>query len=203
MSKQILIESVTPKVANMISEAKGNNMYLKGIFAEGDIKNGNGRNYPVDELQKAVKQVKEDLDKGISILGELNHPNDLNINLERASHMITEMYLEGSKVIGKAKILNTPMGNIAKTLITDGVKLGVSTRGAGEVYEGKVRNFTFVTVDIVANPSAPNAYPNVIRESIENNKILSLAEACVHDDKAQNYLKEEMRKFLSSILGKV
>ncbi len=203
MSKQILIESVTPKVANMISEAKGNTMYLKGIFAEGDIKNGNGRNYPVDELQKAVKQVKEDLDKGISILGELNHPNDLNINLERASHMITEMYLEGSKVIGKAKILNTPMGNIAKTLITDGVKLGVSTRGAGEVYEGKVRNFTFVTVDIVANPSAPNAYPNVIRESIENNKILSLAEACVHDDKAQNYLKEEMRKFLSSILGKV
>ena len=203
MSKQILIESVTPKVANMISEAKGNNMYLKGIFAEGDIKNGNGRNYPVDELQKAVKQVKEDLAKGISILGELNHPNDLNINLERASHMITEMYLEGSKVIGKAKILNTPMGNIAKTLITDGVKLGVSTRGAGEVYEGKVRNFTFVTVDIVANPSAPNAYPNVIRESIENNKILSLAEACVHDDKAQNYLKEEMRKFLSSILGKV
>lgn len=203
MSKQILIESVTPKVANMISEAKGNNMYLKGIFAEGDIKNGNGRNYPVNELQKAVKQVKEDLDKGISILGELNHPNDLNINLERASHMITEMYLEGSKVIGKAKILNTPMGNIAKTLITDGVKLGVSTRGAGEVYEGKVRNFTFVTVDIVANPSAPNAYPNVIRESIENNKILSLAEACVHDDKAQNYLKEEMRKFLSSILGKV
>jgi hypothetical protein len=92
------------------------------------------------------------------------------------------------------------MGNILKNLLEAGVRVGVSSRGSGEVYEGKVKDFQFVTVDAVSTPSAPNAYPNLIRESIENQKIMTLAEAVQHDPKAQQYLASEIKKFLASVL---
>lgn len=135
-------------------------------------------------------------------MGELDHPQTLSINLDRVSHVITEMDMNGSNAIGKARMLNTPMGNIARELINSGVALGVSSRGAGQVNEdGGVSGFQFVTVDIVAQPSAPNAYPQTVYESLElaknGHNILDLAEAVRHDPSAQKYLKEEILSWLS------
>jgi hypothetical protein len=131
----------------------------------------------------------------------LDHPQTLTINLDRISHVITEIKLEGSNAIGKLKILDTPMGKIAKELVNSGVALGVSSRGAGNVNEGGgVSGFQFVTVDLVAQPSAPNAYPRAVYESLDQYKygknIISVAEAVKDDPIAQKYLKEEIMKWL-------
>ena len=197
----LLIEQVMPSEAKLVVESSDNkNMYLNGIFMMGGIKNRNGRVYQPQEISRAVDQLNEQVRSGFSVMGELNHPDNLSINLDRVSHIITEMRMVGNNAIGKAKVLDTPCGNIVKALINGGAKLGVSSRGSGNVtMEGTVNDFSFITVDVVANPSAPNAYPDVIRESVENSKIMSLAEAAVHDEKAQAYLKQEMMKFLDSI----
>jgi hypothetical protein len=108
--------------------------------------------------------------------------------------------MDGNNAIGKMKLLNTPTGNIAKGLIEGGVRLGVSSRGTGNVNEsGSVSDFSFVTVDIVSQPSAPDAYPNVVQEALNNKKVLTLAEAMVNDKKAQSYFKKEMTAFLESL----
>lgn len=109
------------------------------------------------------------------------------------------MKMDGNRAIGRAKILNTPMGMLTKQLAEGGVKLGVSSRGAGTVTNGKVSDFSFLTVDIVHNPSGPGCYPDVIREAQEHNRIMSLAEAVVHDAAAQKYFRDEVMKFLSKI----
>lgn len=111
--------------------------------------------------------------------------------------------MDGNNAVGKCKLLNTPMGNIARGLLEGGVRLGVSSRGTGNVNEsGEVSDFQFVTIDIVSQPSAPDAYPNMVREGLEDKKILTLAGAVIHDDAAQKYFKIEMQKFINSILGK-
>jgi hypothetical protein len=108
--------------------------------------------------------------------------------------------MDGANAIGKMKLLNTPSGNIAKGLIEGGVRLGVSSRGTGNVNEsGSVSDFSFVTVDIVYQPSAPDAYPNVVQEAMGNKKVLSLAEALVEDPKAQAYLRKEIKSFLEAL----
>lgn len=199
--KTLLIEQLTPAEANIICEASAGEktMYLQGIMMQGGIRNRNQRVYPEDEIAKAVNQLNEQIQSGFTCLGELNHPDSLTINLDRVSHIITEMWMDGKNAIGKAKILNTPCGNIVKALIEGGARLGVSSRGSGEVVGGSVRNFQFITVDIVSQPSAPDAYPNVVMESLENPKIMTLAEAVVHDPAAQRYLKSEIFKFLTSL----
>lgn len=204
-----LKEHLTFSQANIITEAQddgngGKNLYMKGIFIEGDVKNQNGRIYPKDEIHSAVKAINEKIKKGYSVLGEADHPDDLNINLDRVSHMITEMDINGANGIGKLKILPTPMGNICKTLLESGVKLGVSSRGSGNVNEGgHVKDFEIITVDIVANPSAPDAYPDPIYERIMNhrrgNVLMDVASAVRHDDRAQHYLQEEMIKFINNL----
>jgi len=135
-------------------------------------------------------------------MGELDHPESLNINLDRVSHVITDIRLEGNNAIGKAKLLDTPMGQIAKELAKSGVALGVSSRGAGQVNEGQVSGFQFVTVDIVAQPSAPNAFPNTVYESLEYAKnghnIMDLAEAVREDVAAQKYLKKEIMNWIKT-----
>jgi hypothetical protein len=202
MSKLVLIESLTPNQANIIEESTtdGKNFYLSGIFMQADIKNRNSRVYPLSEIAAAVAAVNEKIKLGTPICGELNHPSDLQINLERVSHVITEMRMDGLNAIGKAKLLNTPTGNIAKALLEGGVRLGVSSRGTGAVNEGVVSDFQFVTVDIVSDPSAPSAYPDMVRESVENTKILTLAEAVVHDDTAQKYLQKEIQSFIKMVM---
>lgn len=205
IKQQILIEELTPVQSNIITESVsgGKDLYLQGIFMQAECVNGNGRNYPVDEIAAAVKYVNEKIAEGVSICGELNHPSDLAINLERVSHVITEMHMEGNDAIGKAKLLNTPMGNIAKALIDGGVRIGVSSRGTGEVNEGVVSGFQFVTVDIVSTPSAPNAFPSVISESMQriqdDRRIVTLAEHVCNDKDAQKYLAKALKGFIEQL----
>ena len=207
----VLIENLTPKVANMVSESKkhedGKNTYLSGIWMQAECVNGNERSYPLMEIQKAVNDINARISEGFFIPGELNHPEHLNIDLERVSHIITEMKMVGNNAIGKALIVDdAPMGRIAIALIEKGLKLGVSSRGTGIINEGKVSDFTFITADIVATPSAPNAYPTAIREGIEylsnGKEIIKLAEAVIHDNAAQKYFIKEMKTFIDMLTRK-
>jgi len=205
MTQQLLFEELLPSQAGLITESStdGLNTWLSGIFMQADIKNRNGRVYPITEISAAVKSAQQRIAESNGIFGELDHPQTLSINLDRISHVITELRVEGSNAIGKAKLLETPMGKIAKELAKSGVALGVSSRGAGAVNEsGGVTGFQFVTVDIVAQPSAPNAYPQTISESLEMAKnghnIMKLAESVRHDPSAQVYFKNEIMKWLNT-----
>ena len=201
--QKLLIEHLVPQAARLTEQAVGGNLYLNGIMMQAEMKNGNGRNYPLSEISKAVDEAAIRIKEGNYICGELNHPDVLSINLANVSHAITEIYMDGNNAIGKMKLLNTPSGNIARGLIEGGVRLGVSSRGTGNVNEsGSVSDFSFVTVDIVSQPSAPGAYPDIVREALETKKIMSLAEAMVHDPKAQSYFRKEMQTFIKSIFKK-
>ena len=204
--KPLLIENLSYDQAKMVTESSedGKNLYMKGIFIEGGLRNQNQRVYPVNEISRAVSSIKEQLNSGYSVLGEVDHPTNLRINLDRVSHMIEDMWMDGPNGYGKLKVIPTPMGNIISTLLESGAKLGVSSRGSGNVNEsGQVSDFEIVTVDIVAQPSAPDAYPKAIRESLMNMRngysMYNLAEAMVYDRKAQKYLKEGILKFIEEL----
>lgn len=204
-----LRELVSPTHANIVTESAdngrgGKDLYMRGIFIQGGVRNQNQRVYPVNEISRAVKSLKEKLSNGYSVLGEADHPEDLNINLDRVSHMIVDMEMNGNDGIGKLKMLPTPMGNVCKTLLESGVKLGVSSRGSGDVdHNGNVSGFEIITVDIVANPSAPDAYPKPIYENLMNhrrsNVIWDVASSVRYDTKAQRYLQEEIVKFITDL----
>jgi len=187
------------KVVVESDDKDGKNLYMKGICIQGGVKNANQRVYPVSEIAKAVKTLNDQLSGGYSVLGEVDHPQDLKINLDRVSHLITEMWMDGPNGYGKLKILPTPMGHLVKTMLESGVKLGVSSRGSGNVREdgsGQVSDFEIVTVDIVAQPSAPGAYPTPIYEHLMNtrggNKAFNLAQEIRQDPKAQKFLKDQL-----------
>lgn len=187
------------KVVVESDDKDGKNLYMKGICIQGGVKNANQRVYPVSEIAKAVKTLNDQLTGGYSVLGEVDHPQDLRINLDRVSHLITEMWMDGPNGYGKLKVLPTPMGQLVKTMLESGVKLGVSSRGSGNVREdgsGQVSDFEIVTVDIVAQPSAPGAYPTPIYEHLMNNKggnkAFNLAKEVRQDPKAQKFLKEQL-----------
>jgi len=130
-----LREHLTFDQANVVLENanEGKDLYLKGIIIQGGIRNANQRVYPVDEIGRAVKTLNDQISGGYTPLGEVDHPEGLNINIDRVSHMITECWMDGSNGYGKLKILPTPMGQLVKTMLEAGVKLGVSSRGSGEV----------------------------------------------------------------------
>lgn len=210
MSYIPLRESLTFDQAQLIVEAKdgvdgkGRDLFMSGIFIQGNQRNQNNRVYPVHEIAKAVESIKERIESGFSVLGEADHPEDLQVNLDRVSHMITKIYMDGPNGIGKLKILPTPMGNIVKTLLESGVKLGVSSRGSGNVAEnGEVKDFEVVTVDIVANPSAPDAYPKAIYEQVmmhrRQKQLMDVAGAAKYDGKAQKYLEDEVLKLIKTL----
>ena len=185
---------------------EGKDLYMKGICIQGGIKNANQRVYPINEIQKAVKTLNDQISSGYSVLGEVDHPDDLKINLDRVSHMITEMWMDGPNGYGKMKILPTPMGQLVKTMLESGVKLGVSSRGSGNVSEyggGQVSDFEIITVDVVAQPSAPGAYPTPIYEHLLNtrggNKAMGLAAEIRDDKKAQKYLKEVLNNIIKDL----
>jgi len=156
-----------------IVEGKNKQQYIKGIFMQSDIQNQNGRVYPFSVLQKEVKNYNNKFVKESRALGELGHPSGPTINLDRVSHIITELYEDGKNFIGKAKIMDTPNGKIVKNLIESGVRLGVSSRGLGSVKANKSgvnevqKDFVLSTVDIVSDPSAPEAFVNGIMEGRE------------------------------------
>jgi hypothetical protein len=209
MSSLYLREHLTFDQARVqvLHEGKdGKDLYMKGICIQGGIKNANQRVYPVNEIQKAVKTLNDQISSGYSVLGEVDHPDDLKINLDRVSHMITEMWMDGPNGYGKMKILPTPMGQLVQTMLESGVKLGVSSRGSGNVSEysgGEVSDFEIITVDVVAQPSAPGAYPTPIYEHLLNtkggSKALGLASEVRNDKKAQKYLQEALNNIIKGL----
>ena len=192
-------------VVESVSEGDKKHLYMKGIFIQGGVKNANERVYPVAEIEVAVQTLNEQITSGYSVLGEVDHPDDLKINLDRVSHMITSMWMDGANGFGKLKILPTPMGDLVTTMLQSGVKLGVSSRGSGNVDDmnGKVSDFEIVTVDIVAQPSAPNAYPKAIYEGMMNmkhgHKLLDIAKDARGDKKVEKYLKEEVMRLIKDL----
>jgi len=192
-------------VVESVSEGDKKNLYMKGIFIQGGVKNANERIYPVSEIESAVQALNDQISEGHSVLGEVDHPDDLKINLDRVSHMITQMWMDGANGFGKLKILPTPMGQLVATMLESGVKLGVSSRGSGNVDDmnGKVSDFEIVTVDIVAQPSAPNAYPKAIYEGMMNmrhgHKLLDLAKDAQGNKKVEKYLKSEVLRLINDL----
>lgn len=201
-----LYEYMSPEQSKVqITESSdGKDLFMQGLFIQGDVKNQNGRVYPKDEIRKAVESVKSRLSNGETVMGELDHPEELQINLDRVSHIITDMHCDDSNGLGKLKIIETPMGNIARALLKAGAKLGVSSRGSGNVNEsGKVSDFDIVTVDIVAQPSAPDAYPKTIYESLFNMRggasLFDTAGALTHDKSAEKYLMKAITGFIDEL----
>lgn len=203
-----LKENLTFDAAQIVVESSGEgskDLFMKGICIQGGVKNANQRIYPVNEIETAVTTLNEQIKTGYSVLGEVDHPDDLKINLDRVSHMITEMWMDGPNGFGKLKILPTPMGQLVKTMLESKVKLGVSSRGSGNVNEsnGHVSDFEIVTVDVVAQPSAPNAYPTAIYEGLMNmrggHRMFEIAKEASVDNKVQKYLKNEVVKLIKDL----
>jgi len=176
-------------------------LHIEGVFLQGDIKNRNGRVYPFGVLEREVGRYNEQYVNVGRALGELGHPDGPTVNLDRVSHKIVSLRAEGSNFVGKAQILNTPMGNIAKSLLESGVKLGVSSRGMGSIEEKNGANYVrddfmlATAADIVADPSAPDAFVNGIMEGKEwvwENGIIKE----VNIAKYQRYISESTRKNL-------
>jgi hypothetical protein len=188
------------------ADGSGKKLYgMQGIFIEGDKRNANERIYPGHEIRRAVDYINTLIVEGHSVLGEVDHPDDLKINLDRVSHMIEKMWCEGSVGYGKLKLLPTPMGMLVKTMLDSGVKLGVSSRGSGNVDDrtGHVSDFEIVTVDVVAQPSAPNAYPKAIYEGLMNMKyghrLVEIAKEAGQDNRVERYLKSEVVKLIKDL----
>ena len=199
---QAKVELVTEDIGD---GSGGKNLYMKGICIQGDKRNANERVYPVREISRAVDTITEQIKNGLSVLGEVDHPDDLKINLDRVSHSMDGMWMNGADGYGKLRILPTPMGQLVKTMLDAGVKLGVSSRGSGNVNDanGHVSDFEIVTVDVVAQPSAPNAYPTAIYESLMNmkygHKVFEIAKEVGQDNKVQRYLKEEVKRLIKEL----
>ena len=202
-----LKEHLTFDAARIVVEGSesGKDLYMKGICIQGGVRNANERVYPMSEIESAVKTLNEQIAEGNSVLGEVDHPDDLKINLDRVSHMITEMWMDGPNGYGKMKVLPTPMGTLVKTMLESGVKLGVSSRGSGNVNEanGHVSDFEIVTVDIVAQPSAPNAYPSAIYEGLMNmnhgHRVLEMARESGQSAQVERHLKKEVLRLIKEL----
>ena len=169
---------ITEEISDVkfITEGKGakKKMYIEGVFLQGNLKNRNGRMYPVDTLAKEVSRYNESFVAKGRAVGELGHPDGPTVNLDRVSHKIVDLHQEGNNFVGKAQLLETPMGKIAKSLLAEGVTLGVSSRGIGTLKEDRDglkvvgEDFQLATAaDIVADPSAPDAFVNGIMEGKE------------------------------------
>ena len=206
--KHTLSEHLSFDQAKIVLESEDvggkKSLHLNGICIQGDIRNANQRIYSSQEIGKAVKTLNEQISGGYSVLGEVDHPQDLKINLDRVSHMITKMWMDGPNGYGKLKILPTPMGQLIQSMLEAGVKLGVSSRGSGEVDgSGNVQGFEIITVDVVAQPSAPGAYPTPVYEHLMNtlggNKAINLSREVQGDAKAQKYIAESLVKIIKGL----
>jgi len=200
---------------NVITEGKGDSkkLYIEGVFLQSELKNRNGRMYPFSVLEKEVSRYNEEYIKTSRALGELGHPDGPTVNLDRVSHRITSLTAEGTNFVGKAQILDTPMGKIAKSLLEDGVKLGVSSRGMGSIDKREDCNvvmddFMLATAaDIVADPSAPDAFVNGIMEGKEwawDNGILKETKVAKYksyiDDATRHNLEERTLTVFNNFL---
>lgn len=202
-----LIKEVTEDI-KYISEAREDgkkDLYIEGVFLQGAIKNRNGRMYPVDTLAKEVRRYDEQYIQKNRAYGELGHPDSPTINLDRVSHMIKSLRQEGQNFVGRAKITDTPMGNIVKALINEGASIGVSSRGMGSLKLNKegiheVQNDFYLSTaaDIVADPSAPDAFVNGVMENVEwvwENNVLVARQARDEIEKAVRSRELEQKSF--------
>lgn len=209
MERKVLIETILPSARPItLLESGASHLVLAGLFLQGGIKNHNGRIYPGHEIERAVTSLNEKIKSTGPIIGELEHPEGLQINSKNASHVITEMWMEGSNGMGKARVINAGFGLIVKGIVEAGGQLGVSSRGSGNVaMEGQVSDFDIVTIDIVTSPSAPNAYPKALRESLERHasgrKTMNLVEHVRHDRSAQKYFSKSLSEFLVQIRDEI
>ena len=204
-----LITETIEDVQILTEEKDGKKLlYIEGVFLQSELKNRNGRMYPFDVLNREVERYNEEYVKSKRALGELGHPDGPTINLDRVSHRITNLRAEGNNFIGKAQILDTPMGNIAKSLLGEGVQLGVSSRGMGSIEKTEdcnvVRDDFMLTTaaDIVADPSAPDAFVNGIMEGKEwvwDNGLLKEREVA----KYQKYMEGANRRTMEEKTLKV
>lgn len=204
LQEHLRFEDAGFKLLTEGQEDGSKNLFMEGIFIQGGIKNHNGRVYPVDQIRKAVELINHCCDKDNGVPGELDHPQELQIHLDRVSHNIVKMWMDGPNGMGKLRLLPTPCGQIAKTLLESGVKLGVSSRGSGNVDSlGNVSDFEMLTVDIVAKPSAPSAYPVPVYEALQHkrfgNNIMDLAESVRGDATAQKYLKQTLLRWVDEL----
>lgn len=208
---------ITETIENVevITEGKGDSkkLYIEGVFLQSELKNRNGRMYPFSVLEKEVGRYNEEYIKTSRALGELGHPDGPTVNLDRVSHRITKLAAEGTNFIGRAQILDTPMGKIASSLLGEGVKLGVSSRGMGSIDKREDCNvvmddFMLATAaDIVADPSAPDAFVNGIMEGKEwawDNGILKETKVAKYksyiDDATRQNLEERTLQVFNNFL---
>lgn len=207
--REVLIETILPD-SNPVRIAEdvtgGKRLFLEGIAIQGEKKNHNGRIYPRPEIERAVNKMSETIGRVGPIIGECDHPEGLTVSLKNASHIIERTWMDGDDGHSRFAVLEHGYGQTIRDLVKIGAKLGVSSRGSGNVdRNGRVSDFDIVTIDIVANPSAHDAYPTPILESLGNTtqgrKVLDLAESVRNDPKAQRYFQKEILTFLNKITG--
>lgn len=207
---ELLIETYTAHEANVIVESynNGKEVGLSGIFMQAEVKNRNGRIYKLHEMVSAVQSLNETIKSQGGVLAEADHPaNRLQSEIKTSAALITEVMMNGNNATGKMRILNTPCGLIVKEIIGSGFRPGVSSRGAGNVgTDGVVEGFVINSIDIVVTPSAQQAYPSTVYESLveslHGKKALTLAEVVKEDKDAQKYFIKEIHKFLSEMVNK-
>lgn len=208
MSRQTLVEHIQPSMASIEVLTEGTSddpcMYLEGVAIQGDVRNRNERVYPLDEIKRAVQDMQSRIEENGPIAGECDHPDNLTTSLQNTSHIIESIRLEDKNGIARFKIMPFGYGEVVQGLIKHGLKVGVSSRGSGSVDdEGRVSDFEIHTIDMVANPSAPGAYPKPIMEAIERSsrgrEALSLNGALRDDPKAQSHFNSLLMGFLDEL----
>jgi len=220
MSKRVdLIEVILPTQKPLIAIQESESLiegtdpqkfyYLEGLFLEGAVPNQNGRKYPRDEIAAAVDKLNAKISEHGPIPGELDHPDGMNLNFDRLAVAITEMRMDGNNGVGRMRVVPEGLGKIVEGAIKAGIRVGVSSRGTGNVdSQGTVSDFDIVTIDAVLNPSAPNAYPTAsLAESIAMYKSgmesIKLTEYAKHDPLAQRYLEKELENLFITMRDEV
>lgn len=212
MTSAFLIETFTAEQARFVAEAVADEAsgkrtwYLEGVCMQGSVENRNKRKYPTQEITRAVETLQESI-RNKQCYGELDHPTDsrISVELKNVSHLFERLEMTGDNAVGRIKILETPMGMIASKILEGGGRLGVSSRGTGDVMEGGiVKNFSCSCIDLVATPSAPNAMPESIYEALEQDaqgrRVKTIAESMQEDAVAQKYFDEEFKRFFRSLM---
>jgi hypothetical protein len=218
MRLNLLVEKPIKEEFEYIYEEQNRNapaaLFIKGPYMMAEDVNKNNRRYPKDELEREVRRYTEEMIKMQRAMGELNHPTSADVNLERACHLVTDIYADGNVYVGKSKVLSTPCGLVVKSLINDGVKVGMSSRALGTLEEGTkcntVRNMRLIAVDCVADPSCPKAFVNGILESkqfvvVEDSKFEEMyfdfenSISTMPKKDVDKFLREQILKFISKL----
>ncbi len=208
-NRQILTEFINPIQAALTTEVDNETkkLWLRGVFVQGDVENANSRIYPRDEISRAVESLTKRIAEHGPVAGELDHPEGLMISGQNVSHAIHEMWMEGSNGIGKLLIINEGKGKIVRSMVEAGIHLGVSSRGSGSVDgKGHVSDFDIVTVDIVMTPSAPQAYPKPVFETLLGDRLgqeLKYLSDLREDRNAQRYFRKTLHDYLMKVRDEV